>query len=473
MKVLLGASVGIPCSGLPQAEIDWLKNQLTLVKKQSKTFAFQKEVVDEIVFMFKIEGDLMVVPRRFGLDYAAKKGLEIEDRRSVGDAVSIVFNEYEQGKNLDLKKQQDGVVSNVVAGLRARDSNSGILQAGTGVGKTAMGIKAICEIGRRALICVHSEFLLTQWKKEIFKFTDLKEEDIGYLWQEHRDLDKKIVIGMIQTLIRRDFTQAERKSFGLILFDEVHHLPAEAFSQAMHKFDAKYLVGLSATPKRFDGLDALLTHGLGDTLNSNVMGTRLVPEVYFVKNSVDIPTGAYMVRVRFPGGKEKTIAHLGKLTVLIAKMASRNQLVVNLIKKAAEKGRKIMVFSGRREHLRMLQKQVASAVPSFKSALFMGGMTTKQEEEAKQAQIMFCTYQYASEALNVPDRDCLIMATPITSVKQPIGRILRPADNKKQPLVVDILDDAVPSLMRMAQSRTKQYKELRAKMHLPNGQAIN
>ena len=103
----------------------------------------------------------------------------------------------------------------------------------------------------------------------------------------------------------------------------------------------------------------------------------------------------------------------------------------------------------------------------------MGGMTTKQEEEAKQAQIMFCTYQYASEALNVPDRDCLIMATPITSVKQPIGRILRPADNKKQPLVVDILDDAVPSLMRMAQSRTKQYKELRAKMHLPNGQAIN
>lgn len=470
MKVLLGASVGIPCSGLNQAEIDWLKNQLTLVKKQSKTFAFQKEVVDEIVFMFKLEGDLMVVPRRFGLEYAAKKGLEIDDRRSAGDPIGVVFNEFEQGKNLDLKKQQDGVVSNVVSGLHTRDSNSGILEAGTGVGKTAMGIKTICTMGRRALICVHSEFLLDQWKKEILKFTDIKEEDIGYLWQEHRDLDKPIVIGMIQTLIRRDFTQSERKAFGLIIFDEVQHLPAEAFSQAMHKFDAKYLVGLSATPKRFDGLDALLTHGLGDKLNSNVMGTRLVPEVYFVKNSVDIPTGAYMQRVRFPGGKEKTIAHLGKLTVLLVKMASRNVLLTNLIKKAADKGRKIMVFSGRREHLGALKKSVALAIPECKTALFMGGMTAKQEEEAKTAQIMFCTYQYASEGLNVPDRDCLILATPITSVKQPIGRILRPADNKKQPLVVDILDDAVPSLLRMAQSRTKQYKELRATIHLPNGQ---
>lgn len=818
MKVLLGASVGIPCSGLHPADIDGLKNHLTLIKKQSTTFAFQKEVKEEIVFMFKLEGDLMVVPRSFGLEYASKKGLEVDDRRSVGDAVSIVFNEAEQGKNLDLKKQQDGVVANVVAGLHSRDSNSGILQAGTGchaagqlilmadgtkkkaedivvgdllmgadgarrvltlhrgrqrmarivpmkgdpfvvnvehilslvwsgthgarkhgdlfdvtvaqwlassrrfkaytklyrsrvdrfftsytdadrpvhpyvlgillgdgsignspsvttldkevvsvvrrlardlglrirrdssggrcptyhinsgikftgrnkltsiikklglyevacaskfvpraylvasrkhrldllaglldtdgslihggfdfiskskqlaedvvflcrslglaaylkrcrkscqtgavgtyyrvsisgdcsiiptrvfrkqaarrkqikdvqrtgfsvrllkeadyygfvvdkdhryllgdftvthnTGKTLMGIKTICEIGRRALICVHSEFLMSQWKKEIFKFTDLKEEDIGYLWQEHRDLDKKIVIGMIQTIIRRDFTQEERKSFGMILFDEVQHLPAEAFSQAMHKFDAKYLLGLSATPKRFDGLDTLLTHGLGTTLNSNVMGTRLIPEIYFVKNSVDIPPASYMQRVRFPGGKEKTIAHLGKLTVLLAKMASRNQLVVNLIKKAAEKGRKIMVFSGRREHLRMLQKLVAAAVPSCESALFMGGMTPKQEEAAKLAQIMFCTYQYASEALNVPDRDCLIMATPITSVKQPIGRILRPADNKKQPIVVDILDDTVPSLMRMAQSRTRQYKELRATVNLPNGQSI-
>lgn len=482
MKALLGASVGIPCSGLHREEIDWLKNQLTLVKKQSKNFAFQKDVEDEIVFMFKLEGDLMVVPRRFGLDYAAKKGLEVEDRRSTGDRVDIVFNEEEQAKRIDLKKQQDGVVQHVVDGLTQRESNSGILQAGTGVGKTAMGIKTICTLGRRSLICVHNEFLLTQWKSEILKFTNLKEEDIGYLWQEHRDLtNKKIVIGMIQTIIRRDFTQEERKAFGLVLFDEVQHLPAEAFSNALHKFDAKYMLGLSATPKRFDGLDTLLTHALGDTLNSNVMGPRLVPEVFFVRSGIDIPAGAYMQNVRFPGGKERRIAHLGKLTVILYKNAIRNQIIMRLVLKAAEKGRKILVFSGRIEHLRALKKEFDSKLPTatsslnvphnpeLLSALFVGGMTEKQETEAKKAQVMFCTYQYASEGLNVPDRDCLILGTPVTSVTQVLGRILRPDDNKKQPFVIDILDDAIPSLGRMAQSRMKQYVTLRAIIHLPDG----
>src|SRR3990167_7349301 len=80
---------------------------------------------------------------------------------------------------------------------------------------------------------------------------------------------------------------------GLVVHN-CQHLPAEAFSQALLKFDAQYAVGLSATPKRFDGLDALLVLGLGGTLNRNILAPQLVPDVYVRKHQTVIPEGQYV-----------------------------------------------------------------------------------------------------------------------------------------------------------------------------------
>jgi superfamily II DNA or RNA helicase len=68
---------------------------------------------------------------------------------------------------------------------------------------------------------------------------------------------------MIQTLVQQDFLETEFRSFGFGIFDECHHLGASNFSRALLKVQTKYMLGLSATPTRDDGLTKVFEWFLG------------------------------------------------------------------------------------------------------------------------------------------------------------------------------------------------------------------
>lgn len=472
-KAVVASSVAIPLSKLTPDEVKTIKKKLTLKKRQSASVIFGKEPENPFVFFFRIEQDHMIVPRRFGIEYCHENRIEIEDRRSDGDKIQIVFNEEKQKEKPDLKPTQDSIVNDVTSCIESTPIHSGILKSSTGTGKTVMGTKLIAVTERRALVVVHTEFLLGQWKKALLEFTDIKEDEIGTIQQKERDTSgKKVVIGMIHTIIKRDFTPEERKAFGLIVFDECQHLPAEEFSNALMKFDAKRIVGLSATPKRFDGLDKLLKLGIGDVLNKENIAVQLVPDVYVREHLTSIPGHRYLRNVVIKG-KEVKAANLAQLTNELIKITTRNQLIVSYVAQATKKERKLMVFSGRIRHLKALMAGLEAIVGPDKAAMFVGGMKKKEREAAEGKQVLFCTYQYASEALDIPDRDCLIMATPVTFVSQVLGRILRSDDGKKTPIVVDIRDTGVKKLEMMSTNRAKEYKKMRANIHLPNGSVIN
>jgi superfamily II DNA or RNA helicase len=136
---------------------------------------------------------------------------------------------------------------------------------------------------------------------------------------------------------------------------------------------------------------------------------------------------------------------------------------------AAKKGRKVMVFSDRLDQLSAIKEWFDQELPD-KSAMFVGG--TKDRETAMQAQVMFCTYQYCAEALDVPERDCVFLASPKSKVSQVMGRVLRSQDGKRCPIVVDICDPFVPILESFSSNRAKEYRSIRARIHLPNGQVL-
>jgi len=466
-KAIIESTVKIPFSLLYVQAIQEIKKSLTIAKKKSATFGFATKEDDEFITFYTLDANNINLPRKFGIELIRSRNIPFEDRRVVGDPLDIIFNEAMQSTRPDLKPNQDRVVSQVVDGLLSdTGTNSGLLQAGTGSGKTILGIKISCILGRKTLVVVNSEFLASQWRESFKKFSNIKDEEIGTIQQEHREIaDKKVVIGMIQTLTRREFTSEESNTFGFVIWDESHKLPAPVFSQTLQKFNAKYLLGLTATPKRWDGLDILLTYGLGEKLNKLVLGTQMIPDVYMVHHPTRLSPGSYKYSWGINAGK----INYSKLINLIAYSAPRNKYITGMVIDAAKKGRKVMVFSDRLDQLSAIKEWFDQELPD-KSAMFVGG--TKDRETAMQAQVMFCTYQYCAEALDVPERDCVFLASPKSKVSQVMGRVLRSQDGKRCPIVVDICDPFVPILESFSSNRAKEYRSIRARIHLPNGQVL-
>ena len=88
----------------------------------------------------------------------------------------------------------------------------------------------------------------------------------------------------------------------------------------------------------------------------------------------------------------------------------------------------------------------------------------KQLEEASKAQILLGSYGMASEGLDIPTLNTLIMTTPRREVEQSVGRIIR-KKGKIQPLIIDIVD-MLPSLSRQGNHRRKLYKKLKYNIKL-------
>ena len=146
---------------------------------------------------------------------------------------------------------------------------SGLVSVYTGWGKTCAALWIASELKLKTLIIVHTENLLQQWKERINDFLGITNDDIGVIQGPKIDItDKKICIGMIQSISMKDYPIGTFKDFGLTLMDEVHHFSSRMFSRIFYKIGTKYNLGLSATLTRSDGLTKVIKYFLGDTIVS-------------------------------------------------------------------------------------------------------------------------------------------------------------------------------------------------------------
>lgn len=131
--------------------------------------------------------------------------------------------------------------------------------------------------------------------------------------------------------------------------------------------------------------------------------------------------------------------NLPKIITGMVQDEQRNALLVSAMQEAAERqGRKILCLSDRRAHCQALLHLFQQACPSKKASLYVGGMKASDlAEAASTADILFATYGLASEGLDIPALDTLVMCTSRSSIEQAVGRVLRGATN---PLIIDVLD---------------------------------
>ena len=125
------------------------------------------------------------------------------------------------------------------------ETHHGVLESGTGSGKTVMALAIIAARGQRVLIIVHTKELLHQWIDRISSFLGIPAGEVGVIGAGKFFLGDKIAVGMVQTLCKR--TGDIRGQFGMMVVDECHRAPSKTFTDVVSSLDAKYLLGLSAT----------------------------------------------------------------------------------------------------------------------------------------------------------------------------------------------------------------------------------
>jgi superfamily II DNA or RNA helicase len=127
----------------------------------------------------------------------------------------------------------------------------GLLDVDPGKGKTVMALYILAQLRRKTLVVVHKSFLMNQWIERIEQF--LPGARVGRIQGQTVDIDDKdIVLGMLQSLSMKEYPADMFDSFGLTVFDEVHHMGAEVFCQCMMKVTTMYTLGLSGTMQRKD-----------------------------------------------------------------------------------------------------------------------------------------------------------------------------------------------------------------------------
>ena len=331
----------------------------------------------------------------------------------------------------------------------------GIISIPCGYGKTVLALYLACMLKVKTLVIAHQDFLLTQWKERIDQFVE--NARVGHIQGKYCNVENKdIVLGTLQSISMKDYDPKVFEGFGFVIYDECHHLGAEVFSKALIKTNFKYLLGLSATPTRLDGLSKVFKWYLG-------------PIVYIIKKRVEEEVNVKVIKYKNSDDaycKEK-LNVMGKpmmptMINNICDFEPRTELILNEIKADLEEGRKILLLSDRREHLKILKEKIDAINPElYESGFFLGGMKKKDRELSEEKNVILATFQMASEGF-----DCkyplhtLIMASPKSNIEQSVGRILRQEAKYRvfTPKVIDIYDN-FSMFSRQGDKRIAFYKK--------------
>tara|TARA_B100001057_G_C22831604_1_gene943600 strand:- start:82 stop:1500 length:1419 start_codon:yes stop_codon:yes gene_type:complete len=393
-----------------------LIKDLTAKPKQVQGFGPNQKPVQYPIFMESKTS--YYVPRFYGLKHFGKPNVNQLD---TGVSIDVPFNGSLRPEQIPIQKRY------------LDEQGGGIISLKCGGGKTVLALSIIAALQKKTIVLVHKDFLMTQWYDRIQQF--LPSAKIGKIQQDTIDIDNKdIVLAMVQSVSVKEYPKEVFQQFGLAVFDECHHLGAEVFFKCMRKVASNYMLGLSATPKRKDGLQWVFESFIG-------------PIVYQTK---DVVTEGVEVNVIDYYSEDATytkpcLTYMGKpcLPKIINNVCAhweRTKVILELTKQYYEMDRKVILLSDRREHLNcMLEWLLKENIPS---GLYVGGMKPFDLHESQKKDVILGTFSMAAEGMDIPKLNTIILASPKSDVVQAVGRIMREKVNvrKFHPLIIDIND---------------------------------
>jgi superfamily II DNA or RNA helicase len=389
-----------------------------------------------IITLFEMNERYIILPRGVitkvqNLFHSNNSTLNIEDKRVLKKIdtpqLSIILRDNQK-----------------IAFNKILKNNYALLIAPPGFGKTAIASAIIAKRGVSTLILVHKVTLLEQWAERLCEYFKIEKSSIGQLGKGKKRITSTIDIAMLQSLKNRPELIEE---YSQIIIDEVHHIPAVSFEVPLKKFRGHYVVGLSATPKRQDGMHPIMMMQCGDI-------------VYEIKREKVLRHTLRSIHTNF-----ETLEN--DFSVMLSELVEdfeRNRLIVDEIEKLDE--RNILLISERVEHLNILYHLLKSK--NISSVLLYGAMPAKIQKtalkEAYQAKIILSTSGYIGEGIDFAHLDTIIFTMPISyqgRIVQYLGRVGR---RDQECLAIDFVDEKVGMFKASFKKRLKGYKQMGYKL---------
>jgi len=437
---------------VPDPDKAYITNQLLLPRKHIRE-AQIKAVLQfwtqgqesEFVQMWRETEDHLVVPREF-----IKSNEYTRWPFPFVDATPKVFRRVCIESDIIPRNEDQAAAMNAMA-----QNSCGILNLSCGKGKTVIALNLMAKLKVPTLVIVHNSSLITQWRNRINEHLRV-EGGIGLVQKNEFDWDRPVALAMIHTLANKaslwpaDF----RRHWGLVIYDEVHHLAAPVFSRTAPLFYGKRY-GLTATPDREDGRESVFKNHLGRIFYVD-RSQDLIPRVYFMKmpTLVDTANQAVMEEVTDKMGQ----INLARLRNWLGRNEERNGILSMHVRRLMREGRRILALSHSVEHLELMHERFPD------SGLCVGKVDQDERIQAlENHQVVFATVQIAAEGLDEPRLDTLYVMTPFGSqnwIEQAMGRTQRERTGKQHPLVVVADDHNIPKCAKVCRKARTSFRSL-------------
>jgi superfamily II DNA or RNA helicase len=221
-------------------------------------------------------------------------------------------------------------------------ARGGILQLACGKGKTIIFLEYIARMKVPALIVIDNTQLLGQWQKEIARHLDVPG-GVGLIQGDVFDWKHSVVMTTYQTLsLRADtFPEEARRWFGVVGWDEGHHVAAPTFSKTADLFSGVRLL-LTATPERDDGQHVIYRAHIGEVIYKDLR-QDLKPCIYFKWTGLKLDDNSALVRQMTKDRNGEM--HIGKVASYLGQWQERLDLILGMVRDALSNGRKVLVLS--------------------------------------------------------------------------------------------------------------------------------
>lgn len=398
-----------------------------------------------------------------------KAGIEytIDDERQQGRNINVEFNG-------ELRPEQNKALKELTK------HDNGILHAATAFGKTVVCSAVIAEKKVNTLILLESSALIEQWKDALNKFLIIDEELPQYKTKTGRLRTRKSLIGTLQgahdsmtgiidiamagSLCKKGEYHKLLNHYGLVLIDECHHCASETIANVLKEVKARYVYGVTATPKRGDGLEKI-----------NYMLIGPIRYSYTAKEKAMEQGIQHLVYPRFtrtvpPRGVINGKMHPNEAYDIIHNNDIRDEQIIEDIKNCVSAGRTPVVLSRYKDHSEKLYKRLKDYADHV---FLMTGNNSKKEHkkileqmhqvDKAESLILIATGSLVGEGFDFPRLDTLFMATPVSFrgvVEQYAGRLNRDYAGKENVIIYDYVDNHITMFNNMYMKRLKAYKQI-------------
>jgi len=267
---------------------------------------------------------------------------------------------------------------------------------------------------------------------------------------------------MIQSLVRKGKVADLVGRYGQVIMDECHHVPAVSFERVLAEAKARFVVGLTATPHRRDGLHPIIEMQLGP-----------------VRFSVDAKSEA----ARRPFGQRlvvrETAFHLParsktptiqELYAALAGDQKRNEMILDDVINSLAEGRSPILLTERKDHLQGFAERLRGFTRHL--VVLHGGMSARERRTVMESlaaippedeRLVLATGRYIGEGFDDARLDTLFLALPVSwkgTLVQYTGRLHRLHPGKSEVRIYDYVDREVPMLSRMFEKRLRGYRAI-------------